>query len=115
MRPLTMCIVDDDRDLAQSLALLMQIEGHEVTLAFNGEEAVRLMRDRDFDLILMDVRLPGMNGVESLSAIRRLKPTAKVLMMTAYSVEQLVQQAIDAGAIGVLQKPFRDEELLRLL
>ena len=103
--PLRILVVDDDRDNADSLAELFTMEGHEVEVAYNGEEAIAAYSRRDFDLAFMDVMMPGRNGVESFLAIKRLKPGAKVYMMTGYSVEQLLQQAAENGALGVFSKP----------
>ncbi len=105
-------VVDDDRDLAESLAEVLELSGHEVEIAFSGEEAVEIFRQRDFDISLMDVVMPGMNGVESFLEIRKIKPDAKVFMLTGYSVTQLLDQALDNGALGVLEKPIGIEELL---
>ena len=108
-------IVDDDQDFAESMADVLEMHGHEVKIAFSGEEAVEKFRKEEFDLAFMDVRLPGMNGVESFLEIRKIRPFAKVVMMTAYSVEQLLEQAVENGAWGVLQKPFDMGQLLRLV
>ena len=104
--------VDDDRDLAESLAEVLELSGHEVEIAFSGEEAVEVFREKDFDVSFMDVVMPGMNGVESFLEIRKIKPDAKVFMLTGYSVAQLLEQAIENGALGVLEKPIGIEELL---
>jgi two-component system, NtrC family, response regulator HydG len=108
-------IIDDDRDHAESLAEVLEMRGHEVALAHSGEEAVELFKDADFDLVLLDVKLPGMNGVETFVEFRRLRPDARVMMMTGYSVEQLVAQAVEQGALGVLHKPFSPQALLEFV
>jgi len=105
-------IVDDDVDFAESLAETLESRGHVVELCHSGEEAVSRFRETDFDIAFMDVKLPGMNGVESFFEIRKDKPDAKVMMMTGYSVEELLQQAIDHGALGVLDKPLDIEAVL---
>lgn len=115
MKPLRVFIVDDDKDFAQGLAMLLQIEGYDVTLAYSGEEAVEVFKHQDFDLTFMDVKLPNMSGVESFFEIRKLKPDAKIMMMTAFSVEQLLTEAIDGGALGVLNKPLDHEKVLSVL
>ncbi len=115
MKPLRVFIVDDDRDFAESLALLIEGRGYEVELAFSGEEAIENFRRRDFDITFMDVKLPGMNGVESFLEIRKFKPLARVVMMTGYSVEQLLEQAIEQGAWGVLDKPVAIPKLLKMI
>ncbi|MDH3475010.1 MAG: response regulator [Rhodospirillales bacterium] len=113
MKPLKVFIVDDDPDFAEGVAITLEIEGHEVAFASTGEEAVRKFREQDFDVTLMDVRMPGMNGVESFMELRKIKPDAKVIMMTAYSVEDLMRQAVKEGALGVLHKPIDSDVLLK--
>jgi CheY-like chemotaxis protein len=104
-------IVDDDVDLAESLAEMLMLQGHTVQVASNGQEAVERHRKDDFDITFMDVRMPIMNGVDSFFAIRALRPHAKVVLMTGYE-ESIVAKALAAGALGLLTKPFRIEELL---
>lgn len=115
MKPLRVLIVDDDRDFAAGLALLLRVEGYEVVLAASGEEALEIFKGEDFDITFMDVRLPGMSGMESFFEIRRLKPDARVMMMTAFSVEQLLRDAVDGGALGVLDKPLDPDKVLDIL
>ena len=115
MNALRVFIVDDDQDFAESLAMLLEGRGHHVELAFSGEEAVEKFRRQDFDITFMDVRLPGKNGTESFLEIRKFKPSARVVMMTGYSVEQLLEQAVEHGAWGVLNKPIDVHQLLEML
>ena len=106
-------IVDDDRDHAESIADVLAMHGHEVEMAHTGEEAVNRFDKADFDLTLMDVKLPGMNGIEAFYEIRRRRADARVIMMTGFSVEQLLSQALVNGAHGVLYKPLAINNLLR--
>jgi two-component system, NtrC family, response regulator HydG len=108
-------IVDDDRDHAESIADILELQGFEVEIAYSGEEAIERFAKGDFDVTLMDVQLPGMNGVETFFHFRATRPDAKVIMMTGFSVEQLIQQAVDGGAAGVLFKPFSINDLLHTL
>ncbi len=114
-RSLNILVVDDDEDNACSLGELFELEGHHVTVAHSGEEAIEAYVNSNFDIAFMDVMMPGLNGVESFIAIRELKPEARVYMMTGYSVEQLLQQAMQHGAMGVLNKPIDIGKLLRAL
>jgi CheY-like chemotaxis protein len=107
-----MLIVDDDRDMAESIADLVEIRGYEADLAASGPEAIAKFQECDYDMAFMDVRMPGMNGIECLLEILKLKPNAKVVMMTAYSVEQLLNKALMNGAAGILYKPFELSEFL---
>jgi two-component system, NtrC family, response regulator HydG len=104
-RSLRVLIVDDDKDNANSLGELFELEGHRPLVVYDGSSAVAAYIKEDFDIAFMDVMMPGKNGVESFFEIRSLRPTAKVYMMTGYSVEQLLQQALDGGAMGVFSKP----------
>ncbi|MDB5410176.1 MAG: response regulator receiver protein [Rhodospirillales bacterium] len=108
-------IVDDDRDHAESIADLLELRGHHAEVAGSGEAAAARFRETDFDLVFMDVKLPGMNGVETFFEFRRIRPRAQVMMMTGYSVAQLVAQAVENGALGVLHKPFAIDDLLATL
>ena len=110
--PLKILVLDDDIDLAESLADILEMRGHDVTLVHNGADAVQTFRENHYDIGFFDVQMPGMNGVESFLEIKKIKPEAKVFMMTGFSVEQLLQQALANGALGVLRKPFDIGELL---
>ena len=115
MRRLNIFIVDDDRDFAESMAEALEWQGHTMTVAFSGEEAIQRFKEHNFDLTFMDVKLPGMNGVESFLEIRALKPQARVVMMTGYSVEQLLDKATRSGAWNVLHKPLKMERVLAMV
>jgi two-component system, NtrC family, response regulator HydG len=114
-RSLRILVVDDDIDNAQSLGELFEIEGHEPFVVHSGEEAIAAYVDHNFDLAFMDVMMPGLNGVESFLEIKKLRPSAKVFMMTGYSVEELLRQAISQGAMGVLGKPMDIRAVLAMV
>jgi DNA-binding NtrC family response regulator len=107
-------IVDDDQDLAESLAEFLEMSGCSVTTAANGKEAVLGHGKQDFDVTFMDVRMPIMNGVDSFFEIRKLKPNAKIVMMTGFK-EAIVTKALEAGAAGLLNKPFDIEAMLAIV
>ncbi len=108
-------IVDDDQDFARSLGILFELEGFRVDLAFSGEEVQRKFQESDFDLTFLDIHLPGMSGVECFRNFRRIKPDAKVIMMTAYGVRKELAQLRDESDFGVLRKPLNVEELVTML
>ena len=115
MDNLSVFIVDDDDDFAESLAMVLESRGCQVEIAASGEEAIEIFRTKNFDIAFMDVKLPGKNGVESFLEIRQFKPEARVVMMTGYSVEQLLDQAVAHGAWGILRKPICMEDLLEIV
>ena len=114
-QPLSILVVDDDMDNAASLTELFEMEGHRVTVVHSGEDAIEAYRTVQFDIAFMDVMMPGKNGVDSFLEIKKLKPQARIYMMTGYSVDQLLRQAIDHGAMGVFSKPVDIEKVLTVL
>ncbi len=114
-RALDILVVDDDRDNANSMGELFELEGHRVKVVYNGFDAIAAYQKSNFDLSFLDVMMPGMNGVESFLAIRKLRPNANVYMMSGYSVEELLKQAVDQGAMGLLTKPVPPETVLRMV
>ena len=112
MKQLEILVVDDDRDGADGLSEALDFYGHKVTTVYSGEEAVRAFRYGYFDVTFMDVMMLGLNGVESFLEIKKIKPHAKVYMMTGFSARDLLEEAVSHGAAGVLQKPFAIEDVL---
>lgn len=115
MKSQNILIVDDNQDFAESLCDVLELSGYNVELAFDGPSAIEKFRHQRFLLTLMDVKLPGMNGVEIFFEVRKIDPNANVLMMTGYKVEQLLSRALKNGALGVLSKPLNMSKLLNLL
>lgn len=115
VRALKILIADDDVDNATSLGELFEMEGHQSIVVHSGEAAIAAYKMHRFDLAFMDVMMPGKNGVESFLEIRKSCPFARVYMMTGYSVEQLLRQATENGAMGVLTKPVNPEKVSEAL
>ncbi len=99
-------LVDDNRDFLDSTKDVLEDEGYDVTPAHSGTEAVELVKSREFDVVIMDIKMPGMNGVESYIEMKKNRPEIRTIMITAYSVEELIRQAMEEGACGVLKKPL---------
>ncbi|MBK7826356.1 response regulator [Nannocystis sp.] len=113
---LRVLVVDDNRHLAENLAELLSDEGCSVRTAFSAEEALRAAADAHFDLVLTDIRMPGMNGVELVRLLAQREPTATYLLMTAYTSDQVLSAASHLGVVrAVLAKPLAVERLLELL
>lgn len=108
-------VVDDDKDMTATLTLVLNEEGYEAIAAYNGHEAIEAVTEKRFDLILMDIKMPGLNGVETYKEIRKIRPGVPVVMMTAYAVEDLVKEALEHSAREVIYKPFDTEEMLELI
>jgi two-component system response regulator HydG len=106
----TLLIVDDDIAHRTMLRILLDCQ-YEIFEADDGSTAIEEAEKRDFDLILMDIRMPGISGIEALDQIRSLRPDVPILMMTAYFSDEIADQAKDRGAFGCLGKPFNFKEL----
>ena len=98
-------IVDDQPGMTETLADILEDEGCEVAMATNGVQALQHIATHSVDMVLMDVIMPGMNGIETFRAIKRVSPHTRVVMMTGYKVTHLVQDAMEEGSVAVLQKP----------
>src|SRR5690242_8147734 len=105
-------IVDDELGMRQFLTHLLQREGHTVRVAEQGQQALALICEQAPDLIISDIRMPDMNGVDLLRAARELLPEVEVIMMTAFANVDTAREAFLLGAYDFVQKPF-DNELLK--
>lgn len=109
-------IVDDNISLAKTLSLILNQKGFDAITANSGSEALELVSTKqDIDVVLMDIKMPVMNGVETFKKMKEKIPTATVIMMTAYAVEDLIEEAIREGAYGVIHKPIDIENSIRLI
>lgn len=108
-------IVDDEPNMRLTLSDIMIDEGYKTMIAKSGEEAIQLCKKNDFDLILMDVRMPGMDGVETFKKLRRHKENVKIILMSAYTLDDLKYAALDEGAIAFLSKPLDMQKTIKLI
>jgi len=108
-------IVDDEPGLAETLKDILQTLGHDVEIANDGLKAIERVKAKPFEIVLMDIRMPGINGVETFKEVKKIRPGTAVMMMTAYSVEALVSEALEEGAFGVLYKPFDVRRVLEFI
>lgn len=104
-------IVDDEKNIRLTLTHSLEPLGFEIDTAVNGEEALTKVQNEDYGLLLMDLRLPGMNGMEVLQRIRKLRPDIQVIIITAYGTIELAVKAMKLGAADFIQKPFAPQEI----
>ena len=102
-------IVDDEPDIVEPLKDLLEFHGYEVSTASDGEEALKNIAGDTPDLVLLDIRMPGMDGMEALTRITREYPGVLVIMLTAHGTIDLAVEAMKQGADGFLEKPFADD------
>ncbi len=105
-------IVDDEGSLLLTLVANLELEGFDVVGAQDANSALRLVREGHFDLVLTDIRMPGMSGLELFRSIRSIRPDMPVILMTAFAAENLINQAVQEGVFAVLPKPFEIEHVI---
>jgi two-component system response regulator PilR (NtrC family) len=104
-------IVDDEQSYRQLLSLVFESDGHSVRTAMNGREALTVLQSETIDVIVSDVKMPDMDGIEMLRAIRETQPDLGVVLMTAFASVETAREAFKLGADDFIQKPFDVEEL----
>jgi len=104
-------VVDDEEAMRESLNDWLKEDGYEVGLARGGQEAIDMVRDEPWEIILLDLKMPGMNGLETLKHLKEVRPDAEILMMTAYATVDTAVQAMKEGAFDYLVKPFDPDEV----
>ena len=108
-------VIDDNPPMAQTLADILEAEGYTVYTANSGKEALLKLREYPVDLLLTDIRMSGMNGVELTREARKINPDMDAILMTAYSDDEMLNQAKADGVKHVLDKPVDIPALLSLL
>ncbi len=108
-------LVTDDRVGIRNLLKEILSGKHTVYLADNGEKAVEIVKEHEIDLILLDLKMSGLGGLETLSLVKRYSPKTKVILMTAYEELEIIKEAKRRGASGHITKPFDIDELLEIV
>lgn len=99
-------VVDDERRVREFLTQLLAIENTEVKCAEDGLKAIEAVKKENFDLAFLDVRMPGMDGLQTFRELKKLSPDIKCVMITGYAVDDLLEQARIEGAVASIQKPL---------
>jgi two-component system response regulator AtoC len=108
-------VVDDEANMVHFLTRLLAHEGYAIDGVGSGADALARLEDGDYDLVLCDLRLPGMDGIEVVKAVREIRPEAAVVVITAYGTIPSAIEAMRAGAYDYLTKPFRAHEILAVV
>src|ERR1700683_847419 len=105
-------VIDDEAAIRESLEVLLTLEGYSVRMANDGAEGLRILELENFDLVLLDLALPGQSGLGLLPLFKERQPDVPIIMITAYGTVDNVVEAIRAGAENFVQKPWDNEKLL---
>ena len=110
----TILVVDDEKDFCTLLSDSLSLEGYRVLKAYNGRRALQMVKKERPDLALLDIKMPGMNGIEVLRRIKRVKKETAVIMLTAFGTLETARRAMKLGAYDYVTKPV-DHSLLKSL
>ncbi|MBS3742181.1 MAG: response regulator [Candidatus Cloacimonetes bacterium] len=112
---LKLLIVDDSDDYRENIKEILEIKNYNVVTAPDGETAIGKVKNEDIDLVLMDVKMPVMSGLEAYKKIKKLKPQLPVIMISAFAVEDLIKKSLKRGAYGYISKPIDFEKLFNMI
>lgn len=104
-------VVDDDKSMRDFLSIFLKQEGYKVQCADSGKNAFELLEKKEFDLVITDIKMPGINGVEVLKKVNLLNLDSPVIMVTAYASNETAQEAINQGVYDYITKPFNIDEM----
>ena len=112
MNAFKVMLVDDEKDFLETLCKRLTKRKLDVTSANSGREAIAKIQEFPVDVVVLDVRMPGMNGIETLKEIKKIKPSVEVIMLTAHADVQVAIEGMELGAFDYLMKPMEIDDLL---
>ncbi|EGB16231.1 response regulator receiver protein [Pseudodesulfovibrio mercurii] len=110
--PIRVLLVDDELGFLEVLAKRLRKRGYAVTAAGSGSEGIRVLRDNDFDVAVLDLKLEDMDGIEVLQIMKKMVPELPVIMLTGHGSEQAAREGVESGAFDYLLKPCDLDDLL---
>jgi DNA-binding NtrC family response regulator len=108
-------IVDDEKGIRELFAEVLHRAGHSVVMAPDGLAAIEVARGGDIDIAFLDIKMPGLNGVETLKEVRDTSPRTKVVMITGYARDELVNDALKMDVFACLAKPFSVRDVVDMV
>ena len=113
--PLNILLVDDEKDFAEMMSFRLEEKGHHVKLAFSGQEPLDTLADNHTDVVIIDIRMPGLDGIATLKEVKVRHPIVEVILLTGYGAVDTAVEGMKAGAFDYLVKPPDHKELLAKL
>jgi two-component system, OmpR family, response regulator CpxR len=105
-------LVDDEKEFTEVLAERLETRDFEVTKAFSGDEAVELLKDKHIDVVVLDVLMPGKDGITTLREMKQMKPIVEIIMLTGHSTVETAVEGMKLGAFDYLMKPAETKDLI---
>ena len=112
---ISVLLVDDEKDFVETLAERLQLRDFNVATALNGDDAIKLVEENDFDVIVLDVKMPGKDGVETLKEIKNIEQLSQVIMLTGHATVKTAIEGMKSGAFDYLMKPTDTNELIEMI
>jgi DNA-binding NtrC family response regulator len=113
--PIDILIVDDEQDFVEMLTMRLTDEGHRVRAAYDGDEGLAALGEAPCDVVILDIRMPRMDGITALKEIKRLYPVVEVILLTGHGAVDTAVEGLKSGAFDYVQKPANFAELLEKL
>jgi len=113
--PVEILLVDDERDFVEMLSLRLGEEGHRIRPAYSGEEALKALEAADSDVVILDIKMPGMDGITALKLIKAKHPLVEVILLTGHGAVETAVEGLKSGAFDYILKPADFAELLSKL
>jgi DNA-binding response OmpR family regulator len=115
MKEKSVLIVDDEKNIRLTLSQALEASGWNIDTAVDGEEALSKLKEKEFGLILLDLKMPRMDGMEVLRHVSEIRPDIRIIVITAYGTVESAVEAMKLGAADFIQKPFAPEEIRELV
>ena len=112
---ISILLVDDEKDFVETLAERLQLRDFNVATALSGDVAIKLVEENDFDVIVLDVQMPGKDGVETLKEIKNIEQLSQVIMLTGHATVKTAIEGMKNGAFDYLMKPTDTDELIEMI
>ncbi|MDD5477676.1 MAG: response regulator [Candidatus Omnitrophica bacterium] len=105
-------IVDDNKLLCKNLKDILELKGYDIACAYDGQEAIKAVKDGNFKIALMDVKMPGMSGIDALKSLRQIAPGLTVIFITAFTDDIFYKEGLKSGDFEVITKPIDIDKFL---
>ena len=115
MKEHNILVVDDNKDFADVFCEILKTNDFRAESCYSGQQAIDLVQQSDFTIVFLDIRMPEMDGVQTLIEVKKIRPDTTVIMMTGYSLDELVHKAIEEKASDIIYKPFEVDKVISLI